>query len=652
MSGARLITFAMALCALGCGRVGFAPLGVRDGDVDAPDPTLDAGDATMGRDSGDGAIDVTLDAPSDAGADGPIDASPDGDAEPPPLPTGDVACGFAYVSPLPHPATLGAVWGAASNDVWFAGDELQHWDGAAFELIDGPFVMYTGVSGTASDDVWLSSQEGLARWNGSSFERVTEVGGAWNDVHARARDDVWIVGAGGEARHFDGMTWTEPPGSPTTDALFAVSSDGPGTAWAGGDNGTVVRLSLTGATLEPTIVGESADVVSIFAVPGGGDVWVGRQFTDDLLRRLPSGMWTIVDAGEVPSGGEASSGFASRNVSGTGASDVWAVGGGGTVRWTGASFEPHVDAPLREARAVYARGPDEAWLTGFDSMRAHWNGDRWSNLGSLTTASLDDIEGRAANDVWVVGHDPHIVLHFDGARWTQLPGLPTLGPATYGVLPFDGETWVSSRVGAHRWNGAAWEQMGALSVYELWGATPSDVWAVHGFTIAMASVVRIEDGVEHIEPLPRAAQLYGIRGIAADDVWAVGAEGSVFRWDGDSWNELTSGTTSTLFRVVPVTRDDVWFSASDDTVLHYDGMGFMPRPIPAGTSLRALTVADGIAWIVVGGSPAGGVYRWIDGAWAPYAVGCDLSAGEIWIAPGATDGWIIGSNSGILRLVR
>lgn len=72
-----------------------------------------------------------------------------------------------------------------------------------------------------------------------------------------------------------------------------------------------------------------------------------------------------------------------------------------------------------------------------------------------------------------------------------------------------------------------------------------------------------------------------------NDVWFVGEQGTIARWNGAEMTTMTSPTTSTLFGVWGSGSDDVWIvggdpvgGGDDDIVLHYDGQTLTQETVP------------------------------------------------------------------------
>lgn len=57
----------------------------------------------------------------------------------------------------------------------------------------------------------------------------------------------------------------------------------------------------------------------------------------------------------------------------------------------------------------------------------------------------------------------------------------------------------------------------------------------------------------------------------ANDIFAVGEEGSILHFDGAQWERMSSGTTRTLTDVWGSAPDDVYAITVGNTLLHYDG---------------------------------------------------------------------------------
>ena len=73
-------------------------------------------------------------------------------------------------------------------------------------------------------------------------------------------------------------------------------------------------------------------------------------------------------------------------------------------------------------------------------------------------------------------------------------------------------------------------------VYDIWGSSPNDVWAVLGTGV---NNLWHYDGSEwRVWPKRVAASFYSIYGLAQDDVWMGSSDGKIFHFDGEEWGLL------------------------------------------------------------------------------------------------------------------
>jgi hypothetical protein len=297
-------------------------------------------------------------------------------------------------------------------------------------------------------------------------------------------------------------------------------------------------------------VGQYSHFYAVAAASATNAWAVGEQAEGALIERWDGAAWSV-----------AASPADERYllaVAALSSSDVWAVGKkeGGiyayrtvTEHWDGAAWtvipspNPSKD-PLygvNVLQSVVALAPDDAWAAGWqtinggaglDVVAMHWNGTRWSLVGTpdIENPLFSSLAGLAADDVWAAGSSfafasPHRTLaeHWDGTSWQIVP-TPNIA--------------------------------GAENVLASVAAIASDdVWAV-GQTSLDGS--RARTLVEHwngtswvIVPSPNADpswnSLTGVAAISANDVWAVGVRGQgtsqrtlIEHWDGASWSIVTS----------------------------------------------------------------------------------------------------------------
>lgn len=205
------------------------------------------------------------------------------------------------------------------------------------------------------------------------------------------------------------------------------------------------------------------------------------------------------------------------------------------------------------------------------------------NHGSLAN-TLDAITTVSASDIWTVGE--------------YNPGVPP--------------TVTGRRTLTEHWNGQTWSivpspnaQFPGVQASHLRGVealASNNVWAV-GYGENFASlesqtlIAHWNGSTWNPVPSPNPAgtnlpnQLYAIDGVAANDIWAVGAVGYpegplTLHWNGTSWQAISNSCTTPLTGVVAISSQDVW-GVGDTTSCHYNGTSWtrVPIALPGGTEI-------------------------------------------------------------------
>jgi hypothetical protein len=342
---------------------------------------------------------------------------------------------------------------------------------------------------------------------------------------------------------------------------------------------------------------------------------------------------------------------------------------------------------------MVAVGPSSFLAVG-DLGRVHrWNGAAWTKLaGGNRFDRIEAISARPAGDIWtarveVDNERRPCTLRVEGYRGSKVQALPPLAcvkrsgivprPMDTQLLAFgDSDVWLrAGRVapatgevmGEHvleHWDGAAWTQVlpdgspkdVVVTATGMWGAASNDLWVSYTeyrpTTTMEQGFLRHWDGKTWTTSPERFKALGGT---AADNVWAIGGEGQVYRWDGRSWAALPQAQLApreTAFArvIVPVSGTEAWITPLDN-----DGR---TAHVFAGTVSRA-KIAQSVGWAsgpydvwFLGTYPGGiepSLRRW-DGVGfvsdTVPPVGPQLFAID---GARANDTWVGGAGGGLLR---
>jgi photosystem II stability/assembly factor-like uncharacterized protein len=214
----------------------------------------------------------------------------------------------------------------------------------------------------------------------------------------------------------------------------------------------------------------------------------------------------------------------------------------------------------------------------------------WSN-GFDVLAVFDSIHyllgvwGSGANDVYAVGSGRRgtccppspewgvrgVLLHSadGGGRWTTTwldAGLASV----WGSGP--GDVYVTGNAGIHHSTdgGRTWTLAGGTTgVGRIWGLDAGHVWAVGRRGADGLILYSTDGGRSWTETLVPNVWLSGVWASSPEDVYVVGARGTVLRFDGRSWREMPTGHPALhLVDVWGTTAENVLVFGDNGTVLH------------------------------------------------------------------------------------
>jgi hypothetical protein len=203
----------------------------------------------------------------------------------------DAATGaWCFCAPKP-PNSLRAIWGAADNDLFVAGDSgtLMRFDGARWlDYIATPFNL-AAIHGVASNDVWAVGQNGAAvhfdgtRWNQDSADHRYQFEAVWIDPSG-------VVRVGGQA-----PLPVPDPNVPsyTVEAVILRHAPAGGIGWtvegSFPSDGNAVVLSMMGTSATDIWAGGINSPRGAASLYGGlfhfdGTTWTVPVTPDDFLR--------------------------------------------------------------------------------------------------------------------------------------------------------------------------------------------------------------------------------------------------------------------------------------------------------------------------------------------------------------------------------
>jgi hypothetical protein len=168
-----------------------------------------------------------------------------------------------------------------------------------------------------------------------------------------------------------------------------------------------------------------------------------------------------------------------------------------------------------------------------------------------------------------------------------------------------------------RYDGFRWAKMDSPSAGDLravWLQSATEGWAVGAY-----NTLRLQNGTWTSTFGNASRNLYGVYGFAANDVWAVGASGTILRYDGLNWNLVNSGTNLGLRAVWGAAPDDVWMVGEGGIVLHWDGSSITKVSVDTTQTLTAIWGRNASEMVIVGGR--GTAFAWDGASFSKIALG-------------------------------
>ena len=266
-------------------------------------------------------------------------------------------------------------------------------------------------------------------------------------------------------------------------------------------------------------------------------------------------------------------GNALNGVWGTSASNVYAVGNGGTfLHYNGTTWTPVYGGTTNSLRDVWGTGSTNIYLVGAKGTIQHYNGTSFTYISAGQTSAMTchSIDGTSASNIYVVCDGT--LLHYNGTNWVYNT-IITIGPNS-------GSVWdvAADSTSAYVVAGGSASSSGAchlgVSQYTSRGQTQNSSFVTSGM-LGCPQIVEVISGTVYsagnnashqatypvvsrqggynwyTNPLPSGVTFNAMFGTTSGGAIGVGGTGSA-RWDGSYWSTVSTGGASGLA--------DVWGS--------------------------------------------------------------------------------------------
>lgn len=486
---------------------------------------------------------------------------------------------------------LNAIWGSSASDHFVVGDagtvlrfattaytpesgasgnlfDVYGGTGTLFAVGSGGTIVRRSGAGTWSADSSGTSQDLWGVW-GTSTAALTAVGGAGTYTRSPAAGTTWTsaVEAAFSAYTFRGYT-----GSGTTG--YAVDSFG-GIARYTGTWTQVYRDAL-------------ADVFYGIGIVGGTPYTAGgNPGGTGAIRRFDGTTW-VRDVSLAPN--------TFYGIAGSGATDIWAVGEGGTV-WQndGSSWQARSSGLTANFAAIAAFDTQTVWAVGVAGSLLRYNGSYFTPVNIGASGFLNGVAAITATDAWTVGSGGQ-TWHYLGSTWTQADSKTTMGLNGVAGLSSN-QVWAVGDGGTIRFfDGTSWQLVSSGSsatLRRVFAASASEIWAVGDGGIVQRSSGGAFTPV--VIPGPVTANLYDVWG-SGGAIWVL-ADNAVYRYAGGSWSTLPPPGVTGLRALSGTGPGDLWAVGLGGVIVRYNGSTWTREKSGAGTDLSSISISGTRVWI-------------------------------------------------------
>ena len=228
-------------------------------------------------------------------------------------------------------------------------------------------------------------------------------------------------------------------------------------------------------------------------------------------------------------------GNALKGLSGTGLTDVWAVGDAGTaLHYDGQAWTLIPTGVSVSLKGILANAPNSIWVTGDSGTILHWDGRKFSPESITTKVNLNGIWGTSDSNIYIAG-DSATILTRTGTGWQEQTGVAG----------------------------------SANNLTKIAGSDSFNIWA-----IGQLSTILMYDGSQWRVPAktPGFGPFNDVMTFGKNDVWlAVGTNATdckVGRWDGAAWLTNTPCQNAVL-ALSGTSALDVWIAGAEKSVSHF-----------------------------------------------------------------------------------
>lgn len=378
----------------------------------------------------------------------------------------------------------------------------------------------------------------ILRFNGTSW--VSQFSGTsetLRSISGRSTNDIIAVGTFGAIIRYDGIRWATVMNTRYSSEAYSVVADKKSSSryFIATDDGII---ELNGFSVSSLVTPYTPRMFAV-AQNSNGNLLVGGQ--RGIVMRYQSSQWETLNAAPDLI-----------DVWTTSTTNAWAVGEFGFVyRWNGSAWSRESTPTTATLNTVWGLSEGNAFAAGDEGTMLHWNGTSWTAMSLPTSAAIYGLWGSAADNVYAVSSAGQI-LRYNGTAWSIASSTSSALWSVYGTS--SSNVWASGADGrVLRFDGSAWTATNtptAGTIASVFALDSNNVWAVGADVSGMSGLAYSRTGNNWTNiNVGSGKVLTSIWGPTEYDIYAVGDNGTIQRFNGSTWSSMNSGTTELLWAV-------------------------------------------------------------------------------------------------------
>lgn len=280
----------------------------------------------------------------------------------------------------------------------------------------------------------------------------------------------------------------------------------------------------------------------------------------------------------------------------------WVTTHGGAIYYfNGTDWIQQFSDPSLYLISIHLSDASNGWAVGLNGAVVKFNGTSWVNQEAITEETLWTVYCWDATHVWAAGNQE--LFFYNGIEWVaELEGAPCAFIDFHFNSLTNGTAYTNQAL-IYTYNGSSWTEVslndGGFDDVDVLSA--SDIWAVDDLGSIWHYDGSSWDVVEE-EIIPDYGWFNGLDFADATHGWAVGSGGSIYEYDGTEWSRYTEGFTCSLSKMDYADKNNVWVVGDEGFIYYNNGAGWSQQTCPVNdvnfTGIDAVS-SDNV-WAVAG----------------------------------------------------